>query len=228
MGLSIMSLKSNRVTKKDVQKNNTLVQFTSPPIETGDLNVNRDLRVGRNTYLNKLNVNGDLDVSGNVNVQYNLLSYGTIFAKQYLPGQIVNVAMLSNVDLSQNNITYIDASNTVNIFYYNYTPKIANSYILIEYQTKYTVSGGADDSVEAYLNVYDISDHRISQTYQQWINSQGGGTRSGTIFPIVGRYTNSNTSSKTIRVDVYNHTDLDRVTVNGDISTWLKITEIGR
>jgi len=48
------------------------------------------------------------------------------------------------------------------------------------------------------------------------------------IFPIVGRYTNTDTTAKTIRVDVYNNTDSDTVNIQSNSSTWLKITEIGR
>lgn len=216
MSLSMLGLVNRRVTNKDVQLQNRLVEFTKPPIETGDLNVKRDLYVSRNTYLTNLNISGNLDVSG------------TIHAAQFLPGQIVNMVVLSNIDLSQNALT-INAGNTRSVFRYTYTPVIANSYILVEYQTNYSLGGAGNDNVEAYLYSTDIiNDNRIGQTAQKWVNSSGGGTRSGTIFPIVGRYTNSNTTSKELRVDINNITDSDAMTVNSDISTWLKITEIGR
>jgi hypothetical protein len=72
-----------------------------------------------------------------------------------------------------------------------------------------------------------VSGGEISSTYQHWIDAAGGGSRSGAIFPIVGRYTNSSTSPKPISVNVINSTD-DIVTVQSNNSTWLKITEIGR
>ena len=216
MSLSMHGLVNRRVTNKDVQLQNRLVEFTKPPIETGDLHVKRDLYVARNTNLNNLHVAGNLDVSG------------TIRAAQFLPGQVVNMVVLSNVDLSQNALT-INANNTRTVFRYNYTPVIANSYILVEYQTNYSLGGAGNDNVEAYLYSTDvINDNRIGQTAQKWVNSSGGGTRSGTIFPILGRYTNSNTTSKELRVDIYNITDSDPLVINSDISTWLKITEIGR
>jgi len=221
MGLSMTRVVSQRSTNKDVQYNTRLTQFTTPPIQTGDLNVLRDLSVGRNTNLNNLHIGGDLDVSGSI------LCDGTIYARQYLPGQTVNTVMLSNVDLDQGALT-IAATITNTLFTYAYSPVIANSYLIIEYQSIYSLGGSATDSIYAYLNVYDSVNNRISLTYQQWNNGAGGGTRSGTIFPIVGRYTNDNTDTKTIRVDVYNHTDADTITINSDISTWLKITEIAR
>jgi hypothetical protein len=125
----------------------------------------------------------------------------------------------------------IDSGDTYTIFSYSYTPKIAASYLLIEYQTVYTLSGSGDDTIEddiieAYL--YVVNPNRIAATLQKWVNSIGGVMRSGTIFPIVGRYTNTDLTAKEISVDVFNNTDVDTVSVNADSSTWLKITEIGR
>jgi hypothetical protein len=95
---------------------------------------------------------------------------------------------------------------------------------LLEYQTIYTFGGANGDDMSAKMYV---SGGEISSTYQHWIDGAGGGSRSGAIFPIVGRYTNSSIASKPIRVDVINSTN-DTVTVQSNNSTWLKITEIGR
>jgi len=253
MSLSMRNIVSRRVTNKDVQYNNRLTQFTNPPIHTGDLYVINDLTVGGNTYLNNLEIRKNLkvygdtsvqkidvsnnltvigntslkkvDISGNLTVDQNILAYGSIFARQYLPGQIVNVAMFSNTDLSQNDLN-IGGGVTSTVFSYSYSPKIANSYILIEYQTIYTLGGSNNDEMFAYL-YGDNTGPRLSYTYQHWVDGVGGGTRSGTIFPIVGRYTNTDITAKDIRVDVYNHTD-DTVNIQSNSSTWLKITEIGR
>jgi hypothetical protein len=127
----------------------------------------------------------------------------------------------------------INATATDTIFNYSYTPKIANSYIVIEYQTIDYSDGSGDDSVYAYLYAKDFeTDVRIGTTYQKWVGLAGGGTRSGTLFPIVGRYTNTNTNTKEIRVDINNNGE--SLTINGGNgpdwinTTWLKITEIGR
>jgi hypothetical protein len=232
MSLSMRALTSRRVTNKDVQLHNRLAQFTVGPTQY-DVNVVQDLSVGRNTNMNKLTVNGDLTVGGDTMVQsldvsQNLVVTGTISAMTYLPGQIVNVNMLSNVDLSQISPSQtVNTTSTKTIFTYSYTPKIANSYIIIEYQTIYYSNGASADEIYAYLYAHDASDNRIGTTYQRWVGSGGGGTRSGALFPIVGRYTNADTVAKTIRVDIYNNAD-DVLTVNSDNSTWLKITEIGR
>lgn len=215
------SFVTGKTINKQVQLNNRLTTFTNPPITTGDLYVTRDLFVAGNTHLN------DLDICGNLTIQKNVFSYGTIYASQYLPGQVVNVSMLNNTQLGQTivgNSTVAAAMQYYQVFTYDYTPKIATSYILIEYQTIYTVGGSGYDTLNASLRV---NGQEISTTYQQWIDGAGGGSRSGAIFPIVGRYENSTTLAKTIRVYLNNDTN-DTVTVNGDNSTWLKITEIGR
>jgi len=135
--------------------------------------------------------------------------------------------ILNKTDIGQVTTTTINAAATVTLFTYSYTPKCANSYIVVEYQTKYSLIGGASDNISAFAYVNDGTDNRVGETYQQWNNAQGGGTRSGTMFPIVGRYSNTNKTAKTIRVDVFNNTDVDTMTVTGnDIMTFLKITEI--
>lgn len=183
-----------------------------------DASVNGDLSVSGD-----LAVSGDLDMSGNLTVQDNLLVGGTISAGQYIAGQVIKTFMFNNGDLNQSEQN-INGGATSTIFSFNYTPSSANSYILLEYQTIYTFGGSNSDDMIAKMYV---SDGEISSTYQHWIGSEGGGSRSGTIFPIVGRYTNTNTSAKIIRVDVINSTD-DTVNVRSNNSTWLKITEVGR
>ena len=173
----------------------------------------RDLSVVRNTNLNNLHVAGNLDVSG------------TIRAAQFLPGQVVNMVVLSNIELNQTDTIIVTGQTTDTVFSYTYTPVIANSYLLIEYQSNYSLGGNGNEIVEAYIY---INNNMIGKTTQRWLDEFGGGTRSRTIFPILGRYTNSDITSKQIRVDINaNNTD-DDVDVYSDISTWLKITEIGR
>jgi hypothetical protein len=135
--------------------------------------------------------------------------------------------MFSNTDLGQTYKT-IASKATVNIFTMSYTPKYSNSYLIFEYHSVYYLGGAGGDEAWAYLNVNDGTGTRISQSYKTWVNTQGGGTRSSVLFPLTGRYTNTNTTAKTISVDLYNNTDADTINVNSDISTWLKITEVGR
>jgi hypothetical protein len=245
------SVVSRKATHKVTQLNNTLSQFAQPIMYNGDVNVVKDLYVGGDEQLNgnltiggnllvnhltvrkdetvngrlfaigDVSLNSDLFVNGNINVN------DTILAKTFLPGQVINVSMFSSTDLAQNATIIVSATATVNIFSIDFTPKYSNSYLIIEYQTNYSLAGNGDDAAFGFLKVNDV---RISQTYQKWVatTAGGGGTRSGVLFPLIGRYTNENTTTKTIDVDLYNGTVGDPITVSSDISTWLKITEIGR
>lgn len=258
MSLSMRALVNRRVTNKNVKSNNVLAKFLYPPIFNGDLLVVSDLYVNGKTHLTNLDVSGnlyvsnnvdvsgnfvlygdidvsgnlvldgDIDVSGNLDVSGNITSAKSIVAQKFVTGQIANIQILNKTDIGQATTTTLNAAATTTIFSYSYTPKCANSYIVVEYQTKYFFGGGNADSLYAYAYVNDGTDNRVGETYQQWIDAQGGGTRSGTIFPIVGRYSNANKTAKTIRVDVFNNTN-DTLTVTGnDIMTFLKITEIGK
>ena len=252
MSLSMRALVNRRVTNKNVKSNNVLAKFLYPPIFNGDLIVVSDLYVNGKTHLTNLDVSGNLYVSKNVDISGNTVLDGTldvsgntildgtldvsgnitcdqsIVAQKFVTGQIANIQILNKTDIGQATTTTLNAAATTTLFTYSYTPKCANSYIVVDYQTKYFFGGGNADSLYAYAYVNDGNDNRVGETYQQWIDAQGGGTRSGTIFPIVGRYSNANKTAKTIRVDVFNNTN-DTLTVTGnDIMTFLKITEIGK
>ena len=246
MSLSLHRVTGQRAINRTVQYDNRLTEFTNPPIKTGDLYVKRDLHVYGNTELRDIHatgnavvdgnvtvgknitisgnesITGNLTVSGNEDVSGNLRVSGTILASQFLPGQVIFTDMFN---LVASDVNIGTATRTISIVNWIYTPSYANSSILIEFQTKYTVSGSNGDNASAQLWV-DSSN--ISNTYQGWTDSEGGGTRSGVIFPIVGKYINSSRSQKTIDIRVYNGTDSDIVTVYRDNSCWLKITEIGR
>jgi len=222
------ALVNRRVTNRITQMNNRLSEFATPVMRNNDLYVYRNLVVSGNEEIKgDSTIDGDLLVMGDERVNGNVNVDGYVLAKTFLPGQVINVSMFNNTQLSQT-VKTINATVTSNIFTTSYTPKYSTSYLIIEYQTNYSLGGGNGDSAWAYLNVNDGTSTRISQTNQVWVNSQGGGTRSGVLFPLNGRYTNSNTTAKTITVDLYNATDADPITVASDISTWLKITEVGR
>jgi hypothetical protein len=247
------ALVNRKVTNKNVKSNNVLAKFLYPPIFNGDLIVLSDLYVNGTTHLTNLDVSGNLYVAENVDVSGNLVLDGSldvsgnfvldgsldvsgnitsdqsIVAQKFVTGQIANMQILNKTDIGQAGTITIDSAATGTLFTYSYTPKCANSYIVVEYQTKYAFGGAGADSLTAYAIVNDGSDRTVGQTYQQWVNTMGGGTRSGTIFPIVGRYSNGNKTAKNIIVKLQNDTDSDQVTVTGDdIMTFLKITEIGK
>jgi hypothetical protein len=232
--MSMSGLINRRVTNRLTQMNNRLAEFAQPVMRNYDLYVYRNFVVSGNEEIKgNSTINEDLLVKGDEKVNGNINADGYILAKTFLPGQIINMVMFNNSEINQyvnENQSYltIPQMSTVNLFTFNYTPKYFNSHLIIEYQTSYFLSGAGNDQAYAYLNVDDDGNFmRISQSYQKWVNTLGGGSRSGVLFPLVGRYTNTNTTTKTISVDLYNATDNDPITLNSDISTWLKITEVG-
>ena len=234
------ALVNRRVTNKNVKSNNVLAKFLYPPIFNGDLIVVSDLYVNGTTHLADLDLSGNLYVAENVDISGNTILDGTldvsgnttcdqsIVAQKFVTGQVANMRILNKTDIGQLATTTIAPSVTTSLFSYSYTPKCASSFIVVEYQTKYAFGGGGADNLKAFAIVNDGANNTVGETYQQWVEAQGGGTRSGTIFPIVGRYSNTNKTAKTIRVEVQNNTDADTLTITGnDIMTFLKITEIG-
>jgi len=214
---------SRRATNKIVKYDNILTDFTNRPMYTGNLLVKNDLMVYGKTYL------GDLDVNGNLRVYLNVACDGTIQANNFVAGQVANITMKNASEIGQVATKTVAHGATSQVFSFSYTPKIANSYLIIEYQCNYKVDGGGADNVAAFLNVQDTSGYnRLTANIQYWLNAQGGGTRSGTMLPITGRYTNTDTTAKLITVDVNNGTDADNLYINSNDCCWLKITEIGR
>jgi hypothetical protein len=207
-----------------VQINNRLVDFVTPPITTRDLVVHRNLAVLGDTDLSgNLSISGNLNVSRDVAVSGNVSVSGTIQASTFLPGQIISMSVLSSSDIGQAAIT--SAADDISIFSYSYTPKTSNSYIIYEYYSAYTVGGGNTDSITASLRVNGVE---VSSSSQYWQDSQGGGGRSGVLFPVIGRYTNASLSSKTVSVVINMRSSDDVITVHAGNMAWLKITEIGR
>ena len=169
---------------------------------------------------------GSADISGN------LIVGGTISPGHYLPGQHIKTVILSASDLGLSGQTTINSATTGTVANYNYTPGYNSSYIIVEYFTVYTLggnSGGGTDSVTSHMYV---NSSPISNGYQQWLSSgspanvAGVGTRSGTIFPLLGRYTNSSPGTIPVLITVFSQGDT--LVINNDNGTWLKITEIAR
>jgi len=134
--------------------------------------------------------------------------------------------MLTYSSINQIPVTLCLGANFTTIATYNYTPISINSYILVEYITSYTVSTGGNDT---FVSRITVANGEITYGSQTWLGTTSGtGTRSGVLFPLMGRFTNSSSSAKTIIVAVKRTIGDATATVLGDDSTWLKITEIGR
>jgi hypothetical protein len=145
----------------------------------------------------------------------------------YEAGDIVKVTMVNANEIGQSASTNISNTGSYQTFAsYSYTPRSNTSYLIVEYVTAYNVpgSGGQDE----WYSQLTVNNTEIGYVKQSWTNAAGGGTRSGVLFPVTGRYTNSGTDAKSIQIKARSGTSNDSLTIYGDASTWLKITEIAR
>lgn len=173
------------------------------------------------TTTGALRVVGGLGVTGNVAIG------GTIARSAWSVGESINTAMYSYSDLSMAGITTISGTTYTRIGNVTYTPKSTSSYLWIEFNANYDFGDGSlgDD----FWSNITVNGTEIVAINQRMVNSAGGGTRSGTLFPISARYTNSTTSGIAITVQAKRGTADDNIRVYGSsTSGYMRIQEIGR
>ncbi|WP_308992749.1 hypothetical protein QLS71_016200 [Mariniflexile litorale] len=136
------------------------------------------------------------------------------------PGTILNTQIIeiTGANVSNNSTTFTTVATT------NYTPVSNNSEIFVEFYTMYRVNGHNIDSFRSRLTVAGST---ISTGEQIFTQNTGGGTRSGVLFPLIGRYTNTALSGLTINAQLSRLSSDDTTTVFiGNSGTWFKITEV--
>jgi len=169
-------------------------------------------------------INGGLEVENDVQLNSALYVDGKIesdsYVRGYAAGQLLNTSFhtFNNGVLTNNSGTYTDFASV------SYTPVHASSTLLIEYHATFSVNGGNGDGFRSRITV-DATE--ITWRSQSWTNSEGGGTRSGVLFPISMTYTNSNTSAKTIKISANRASGDDTLSVD-TTSAYLKISEYAR
>jgi hypothetical protein len=161
-----------------------------------------------------------LSGSGNVVITGDVTATGTI--RSAAAGQVLNITMLPP---NATGAVLVNSSSFTNVAQVTYTPVSSNSFILIEYATAYEIPGSNTDSFQSEIN---IAGTQITYGYQQYTGTAGGGGRSGSLFPLMGRYTNSATTAITINVNARRILSDDNFSVYRDASSWFKITEIAR
>lgn len=146
----------------------------------------------------------------------------------YSPGQVIKITMLPYSSIGQGATTTVGSTvpTYTQIASYSYTPVSSSSTIIVEYNTMYAVGGTNGDNWRSRIMINGSS--QITNGFQQWADASGGGTRGGTLFPLMGSYTNSSTSAITISIQAARNSSDDNTTFYGDSGTWLKITEIAR
>jgi hypothetical protein len=140
-------------------------------------------------------------------------------------GTILNTVMtnITGVDVTVSGTTYTNIATT------SYTPVSSNSTIIVEFNTKYDISGNGDDSFSSQIQ---IGSTQLTYNTQKFVDgsgsSSGDGTRSGTLFPLMGGYTNIALTALTINIQAKRDSANDSIVFKRDASTWIKITEIAR
>ncbi|WP_308992750.1 hypothetical protein QLS71_016195 [Mariniflexile litorale] len=134
-------------------------------------------------------------------------------------GTVINTQMINitGANVTNSSTTYTTVATT------NYTPVSNNSKIIIEFYTKYSIAGAGIDSFTSRLRVAGTV---ISTGEQMFRDNNGAGTRSATLFPLMGSYTNTATTVLTIEAQLARVSSNDNTTVTRDNGTWFKITEV--
>lgn len=161
-----------------------------------------------------------LDVSGSVN------------PTRWTTGQTINTVFLAGNDPLLNHIdASVNGISSGTIASYTYTPKSNNSKIIVEYSGYYIIngnSGGAEDTFTSLIKVIRGSDPviDIGKRVQHFRSGDGTGTRSSTMFPIMGAYTNTGTSNIEFKIDYFS-TNNDVVNFyKAYYDACMKVTEI--
>jgi hypothetical protein len=152
-----------------------------------------------------------LDVSGSVN------------PTRWTTGQTVNTVFLESADISQNN-TAISAGT---VAAYTYTPKSANSKIIVDYGALYSITGDSGGGLDGFESRITISGTIVAKRQQQFPNAAGSGTRGSTLFPICGGIDNAALTPRVINITLTRNDGNDTVQFySASFDAFMKITEI--
>lgn len=152
-----------------------------------------------------------LDVSGSVN------------PTRWTTGQTINTVFLESADISQINTEI--SSGTVAT--YTYTPKSANSKIIVEYGNLYEITGDSGGGLDKFQSSITIGGTMVAKREQQFDNAPGFGTRGSTIFPICGGIDNAALTPRVINIILTRVNGDDTVRFySASFDAFMKITEI--
>jgi len=172
---------------------------------------------------NNLNESGGavkmaIDTSGNMVVT------GFIKANAWRAGQVINDIMLNNSEFTVNATTIATSTSDTDFISYSYTPLSSTSYLVIYFHlANYDFSGGTGN--DSYISRIKVDGGEITYSVQGTTN----GPRQGVLFPLTGRFTNTNTTAKSIVVACRRASADDNITITSSAtSMWLRITEIAR
>lgn len=178
--------------------------------------------------VNNLNESGGsmkmaIDTTGNMALT------GFVQPGAWRAGQIIKDTMLSNTDFTVPNTTVATSTSDTDFISYSYTPTSSSSYLIIhvhvaDYRAASDTGGAGTDS---YFSRIKVGGTEI--VYSRQLTKSNESFRTGALFPLTGRYTNSDTTAKTITVGVRRDSADDNITItNSATALWMRITEIAR
>lgn len=172
-----------------------------------------------------LSVAGNASVGQTLTVE-NIIVNGTI-TSAYEPGNVIKMSAYNASDLSMDSIS-INSYSYAEIGSTTFTPKSSNSYLIFEFNVNYYIDSLTVANDDFYSQI-TVDGSEIVFSRQIFEIGQSGGTRSGVLFPLFGRYTNSSTSAKTISIKAKRgNTDDNLIIVANSVSGFLRVTEVAR
>jgi len=154
---------------------------------------------------------------------------GIVTQTAWAPGETIKTQTYNNTELSMSvsDPVSITSSSYTTIATASFTPLSSSSYLWIEFSATYDYNNGT--AADEFAANIEVGGTEIINVFQKFINGSGGGTRSGVLFPLSGRYTNTGTSTLTITVRVKRNSGDDPIRVFGNAGSGLmRIQEIGR
>ena len=177
------------------------------------------------SIFSSLTILGSASVGQTLTVE-NFIVNGTI-TSAYQPGDIIKMSAFNASDLSMNSIS-INSYSYTEIGSTTFTPKSSNSYLIFEFNVNYYIDSLTVANDDFYSQI-TVDGSEIVFSRQIFEIGQSGGTRSGVLFPLFGRYTNSSSSSKTISIKAKRgNTDDNLIIVANSVSGFLRVTEVAR
>jgi hypothetical protein len=136
--------------------------------------------------------------------------------------------MLANSEVTVATTTVATSTSDTDFMSYSYTPLSNSSYLIIHvHVASYDAGKTGGTGNDSYFSRIKVDGAEI--TYAAQYTKDNYTFRTGTLFPLTGRYTNSSITAKTITVGVRRDSADDNINiVNTGTALWMRITEIAR
>lgn len=204
----------------------TPIVFKTSDVERLKIDSNGNIGVGNIVPESALDVNGKVRIremnlaNGSDLPLYIDASTGELKKSAYSNSGTVLSTKLLNPDYRR-----IDPITNAILCTLKYKPISTSSKIIVEFNTPYFVSGYDGDEFQSELKINGTT---YAYGYQRWDHHDtgGGGTRSGTLFPLQTQYINDSDSIITIDIYITRLDGDDFIQMKNPGSDWFKITEI--